>query len=79
MVNEMASSVPAFYAADAGAEKCLYQVRKTTSEGCDSAASRQTTVSLDNGATGQATFNGAAKINASGVYKDTKRNVEVTW
>jgi uncharacterized protein (UPF0333 family) len=33
--SEIGNSTVAFYAADAGAEKCFYQVRLHTGQGCD--------------------------------------------
>lgn len=79
MINEMTNSIPAFYSADAGAEKCLYQVRKETGEGCGDSSARQTSIVLDSGATASAEYNGGSEITSSGLFQKTKRSLEITW
>lgn len=77
MAKEISDSVLAFMAADAGAEKCLYQVRKG-SEGCAS-VNGSATISLDNGATVIATRAASKKIISQGVFNQTNRKVELSW
>lgn len=79
MSKEIANSVPAFYAADAGAEQCLYQVRRgAPGVGCANVGG-SVLVNLGNGASGQATLSSSNKINAFGVFGGTRRSVELTW
>jgi len=72
MSGQVGQSVVAFYAAEAGAEKCLYEVRKGT-------AVCPATGSLDNGANYATTYNGSDTITSIGQFKDTDRKVELTW
>ncbi|MFH1712567.1 MAG: hypothetical protein ABH896_00040 [Candidatus Jacksonbacteria bacterium] len=72
MSAEIANSVPAFYAADAGSEWCLYQVRILEAVPCSVAKT------LSNGATFNAT-SGANLVNSAGTYGNIKRDIEVTW
>ena len=80
MSQTVANSVPAFYAADAGAEKCLYEARRLDegSGGCSSIGGT-TSISLSNGATVTATRKTVNKIESSGNYSDTKRSIETNW
>lgn len=79
MSKEIANSVPAFYAADAGAEQCLYQARKgAPGVGCANVGG-SVLVNLGNGASGQATLSTSNEINAFGVFGGTRRSVEVSW
>lgn len=79
MSKEIANSVISFYAADAGAEQCLYQARKgAPGVGCASLGG-SVLVNLGNGASGQATLSSSNKINAFGVFGGAKRSVEVSF
>lgn len=49
MSSEAGRSVVALYAADAGAEKCLYQIRKEEGVGCDGLAKNITGTVGDEG------------------------------
>ena len=71
MSAEIADSVPAFYAADAGSELCLYQVR-ISGIVCSAA------MTLSNGATVSASSD-ANKVLSGGIYKNVSRKIEVTW
>ncbi|MBI4811994.1 hypothetical protein HY798_00880 [Candidatus Falkowbacteria bacterium] len=78
-------SVEALYAADAGAEKCLYDVRGGTGLGCDGAGGA-VTGSLNNGSTYSAektvdTGQSPAVnyIRSLGQYQTTSRKVELSW
>ncbi len=81
MSKEAASSVPAFFAADAGAEKCLYQARKlATNSGDDCTKQGQTIeILLDNGARGFAEWKAENQIQAWGFFGSTQRQVELSW
>lgn len=70
-------SVEAFYAADAGAEICLYQTRKETGN-CQSAGG-SISDTLDNGATYTADRTTDTSIEAVGNYAITTRKVELSW
>lgn len=73
MSAEIADSVPAFYAADAGSELCLYQMRILGSGFCSVSAT------LSNGATISASNTAGNKINSKGTYKAASRNIEIAW
>ncbi len=73
MSAEIADSVPAFYAADAGSELCLYQVR-ILEVACSAA------MALSNGATFNASsVLGSGLVNSKGSYGGASRDVEITW
>ncbi len=72
MSAEIADSVPAFYAADAGSELCLYQARIP--------ADCSATMTLSNGATFNArSVLGANRVDSKGTYGGASRDIEVTW
>jgi len=74
MSAEIADSVPAFYAADAGSELCLYQVRMLNADVCLEAGT------LGNSATFSARkASGESKIKSTGSFKETSRESEITW
>lgn len=80
MSGQAGLSVVAFYTAEAGAEKCLYQVRKETGEGCNSdpVAGGSITENLGE-ASYTADYDGANIITSIGKYRGTSRKVELTW
>ena len=71
MSSEIADSIPAFYAADAGVELCLYQIR-TLGTACS------TVETLNNGATFNASSS-VSVIDSSGSYGGASRGIEVSW
>jgi len=77
MVDDLVNSIPAFYAADAGAEKCLYQSRLESGE-CATVGG-VITGALTNGAQFSATRAASGKIISWGIYGNTKRQMELTW
>jgi len=78
MSQTIADSVPAFYAADAGAEKCLFEARRLEDgAGCNTIGG-EAAIILDNGGTATAARS-ANQIESNGTYADTKRSVEITW
>ena len=80
MSGQVGQSVVAYYAAEAGAEKCLYQVRKSTEEGCDDTGQISETVgSGDYQASYIADYNGSDTITSIGQFESTNRKVELTW
>ncbi len=72
-------SVVAFYAAEAGAEKCLYQIRKNTGVGCDILGGGTISETFSSQANYQTIYNGSAEINSVGRYLETTRKLKVTW
>ena len=77
MSLEISNSGPAFFAADAGAEKCLYQARLETGE-C-SVDGGSTSIALDNGASAVATRATLGRIVSAGNFNGAKRQVELSW
>jgi len=70
--SQMGQSVVAFYAADAGAERCLYEVRRGSGE-CPFTdepleLSKYTAV-----------FDGSNQILSTGYFLSTSRRIEITW
>lgn len=94
MIKGMENSVVAFYAADTGIERVLYQDKMCRQDGCEVLSwpcwdtdAIPCNEGLSNGsipgnvgaATYQANFtDGATTIQSVGTYKDTKRAIEVT-
>lgn len=74
--RQAGQSVVAFYAADAGAERCLYEVRQDGAVSCP-----HTDVSLDSvsDAVYTTTYDGANTITSVGHFEDASRKIEVTW
>lgn len=70
--RQTGESVVAFYAADAGAERCLYEVRKNAAVTCPSGV-------LDNGASYTVDYNGSDTVTSLGRFRATSREVELTW
>lgn len=78
MAKEIGDSIPAFYASDAAAEKCLYQARRLDDDLECNRTVGATSVTLDNGASATAERQNA-RINASGTFAQTRRSVELDW
>lgn len=80
MSADIANSIPAYYAADAAAEKCLYQMRIIVDgvTGC-SADGGLTSVSLYGGTVTPVATRASSKITSVGQYKGTQRKVEISW
>jgi len=80
MSRQAGHSVVAFYAAESGAEKCLYQVRNKTGLGCDVAGGGTITGILDNNqADYETSYNGTNEIVSIGKYLETTRRLRLTW
>lgn len=75
MAKEISDSIPAFMAADAAAEQCLYQARKAA--GVCQNAGGTISVSLDNGATAVAQRTSGTIIESLGVYNQTNRKIQI--
>ncbi len=73
MSGQTGQSVVAFYAADAGAERCLYEVRKNGVAVCPYAET------FTNGAEYATTYNGSDTITSIGQFMDASRKVELSW
>lgn len=76
MSGQSGYSVIAFYAADAGAEQCLYDLRKGGATDCLYA-----NVPLDSvpSAKYTTTYDGSGVITSKGEYKGVGRKLEVSW
>ena len=76
MSGQVGHSVVAFYAAEAGAERCLYEVRKNGASSCPFSD-----VSLDfnSNAKYSASYNGSNAVISIGQFFNTSRKVELTW
>ena len=74
--RQAGTSVVAFYAADAGAEKCLYEVRKNGASSCP-----YTDVPLDfnSDATYTTSYDDSRTITSVGEFGGASRKIEVTW
>ena len=70
------SSVQAFYAADAAAEKCIYQARKAAGSCANEGGT--TDISLSNGATAQAERISLTEIESLGSLRGTNRKIKIT-
>jgi uncharacterized protein (UPF0333 family) len=71
-------SVVAFYAAESGAEKCLFQIKNSTGVGCDNTG--QISDILDNLASYEAEYDSVnSKITSSGYFKGANRKIEIDW
>jgi len=94
MSGQAGRSVVAFYTAEAGVERCLYQTRcvgaetptaeciAETGPGLDQAcASINGGISdiLDSGATYQATRESDTSITSTGQFRGTNRKIELNW
>jgi len=73
MSRQVGQSVVAYYAAEAGAERCLYDVRKSGAVSCP-----YTDVSLSD-AKYSTSYNGSDTITSIGQFESTNRKVELTW
>ena len=94
MSGQAGRSVVAFYAAEAGAERCLYQTRCVEAEtptaeciaetgpgldqGCASIGGGTSGI-LDSGATYQATRESDTSITSTGQSRETNRKIELNW
>lgn len=75
MSTQAGQSVAAFYAAEAGAERCLYEVRKKGANSCPSGT-------LDNNATYSVTAQitgDSGQISSIGRFGQTSRKIELNW
>lgn len=76
MSGQTGRSVIAFYAADSGAERCLYEVRKNGAANCPYSG-----VSLDFDTRAKYTtdYDGSNTITSKGEYMGISRKVELSW
>jgi uncharacterized protein (UPF0333 family) len=77
MTDQATQSVRAFYAADAGAELCLYQARRLQNPCATNGGSLSG--ALTNGATYTAQRFSGTGIRSTGLFRQTNRRVELTW
>ena len=74
--RQIGHSVVAFYAADAGAERCLYEVRKNGAGAC---LFNDVQLDFDGNAKYSTSYDGSDEITSIGQFIDTSRKVELTW
>jgi len=79
MSGQVGQSVVAYYAAEAGAEKCLYQVRKSTGEGCDNTGQISETVGSGSYQASYTATYSSDTVTSIGQFVSTNRKVELTW
>ena len=79
MSKQTGHSVVAFYAAESGAERCLYQIRNNTGTGCDILGGGTISGILNSQANYQTTYNGSNEINSVGKYLEAARKLRLTW
>jgi|TARA_Y100000031_G_scaffold69444_1_gene77170 uncharacterized protein (UPF0333 family) len=83
MSSQTGLSVVAFYAADAGAEKCLYQARNMTGTECGTPGGGSiVNESIGTGvytANYTAVFNGSDNLTSIGQLRGVSRKLELTW
>jgi len=79
MSGQAGRSVVAFYAAEAGAEKCLYQVRSNTGSGCDAVGGGTIADTFSSQSNYQVNYNGLNEINSVGRYLGATRKLKLTW
>lgn len=77
MTIQAGQSVKAFYAADAGAELCLYQARQIS--GACSVEGGSFFGTIDNGATFIAQRIDSTTIHSTGSFGKASRRIELTW
>jgi uncharacterized protein (UPF0333 family) len=73
MSGQAGYSVVAFYAADAGAERCLYKIRKEGATSCSYV------VDFASGAKYTTSYDGSSTITSKGEYRGVSRKVELNW
>jgi len=78
--GQVGRSVTAFYAAEAGAEKCLYQVWQELDTGCDGTGGLiDETLDAGLNTSFKAYYVGGDTVISTGRYGDTIRTLELTW
>ena len=75
MSKQMGNSVVAYYAAESGAERCLYEIRKGTGI-CNFT---DFPLDFDANAKYTTTYNGSNAIESTGAFRNTTRKVELSW
>ncbi len=78
MAMQAGQSVQALYAAEAGAEKCLYQTREASGE-CATVGNTINGALLNDKATYRAKRDEIKKITSSGSFGEVSRKIEITW
>jgi len=76
MSGQIGHSVVAFYAAEAGAERCLYEVRKNGASSCPFS---DVPLDFNSNAKYSTSYNGLNTITSIGQFFGTSRKVELTW
>ncbi len=76
MTSRAGESVVAFYAAESGIERCLYEVRKNGATNCPF---DDVSLAFDPNATYTTFYDGVSTITSLGRFKSTSRKIEVSW
>lgn len=76
MSGQVGESVVAFYAADSGAERCLYDVRQLSASSCPYSG---VSLDFDSQATYTTNYNGTNQITSIGQFRGAGRKVELSW
>jgi len=81
MSRGVANSVPAYFASDAGVERCLYEIYAAAGVGCDAPTGFPKTYvyNMSNGAMATINRQNANNINSDGVFADTHRKINLNW
>ena len=79
MSRQTGHSVVAFYAAESGAERCLYQIRNNTGTGCDVIGGGTISDTFSSQANYQTIYNGSDEINSVGKYLEATRRLRLSW
>ncbi len=79
--RQAGESVAAFYAADAGAEKCLYQIRKGIGTNCDTlgGGSNSDTINATYNISYVSSYNGVDTIISKGTRGEASRALQLSF
>ncbi|KKS66148.1 MAG: hypothetical protein UV36_C0035G0003 [Parcubacteria group bacterium GW2011_GWC2_42_6] len=77
MSRQITDSIPAFFAAESGAEKCYFQI-KEGDDGC-AIVGEGLVINLSNGARATADRTTENQLNSFGVFNNTYRKVQLNW
>jgi len=78
MSSGIHQSVRAYYAAEAGVERALYEIRNETGPIYDNPGVPQTE-NLDNGTSFEVMWDGSTKVKSEGTFATTKRAIEIEF
>lgn len=79
LAREIIDSAKAYYGADSGTEKGLYEVRLGTGPVYNSGSGGSASAVLSNDASFSVSWNGAQTLNSLGGFNKTNRKIETDW